>query len=121
MELDENTVIVLTGDNGFYLGAHGLAGKWYPREESIRVPLVIYDPRLPASKRGRALDQMTLNVDLAPTLLAMAGLPVPETRRGGRRRARVESPEAAIGKGTGTRAFPSPSSAHRMVLNRTGL
>lgn len=82
LSLDDNTAIVLIGDNGFYLGEHGLAGKWFPHEESIRVPLLVYDPRLPASKRGRALEQMALNVDVAPTILSMAGLPVPDGMQG---------------------------------------
>ncbi|MFN7925324.1 MAG: sulfatase [Bryobacteraceae bacterium] len=70
----ENTVIVYTGDNGFYLSEHGLAGKWLMHEESIRVPLIVYDPRLPNASRGLRRKQMTLNVDLAPTFLAAAGL-----------------------------------------------
>ena len=53
-------------------GAHGLAGKWIMYEESIHVPLIIRDPRLPASTRGRRA-QMALNIDLAPTILSMAG------------------------------------------------
>ncbi|MBK9166967.1 MAG: sulfatase [Bryobacterales bacterium] len=73
--LADNTVIVFTSDNGFYLGEHGLAGKWLMHEESIRVPLLIFDPRLPAARRGSTVDEMTLNVDLAPTLLAAASLP----------------------------------------------
>jgi len=50
--LAENTIIILLGDNGFYLGEHGLAGKWYGHQESIRVPLLVYDPRRPTDKRG---------------------------------------------------------------------
>jgi arylsulfatase A-like enzyme len=69
-----NTVIFFTGDNGFYLAEHGLAGKWFPHEESIRVPLLVYDPRLPASRRGSHVDRMALNIDLSPTVLHAAGL-----------------------------------------------
>ncbi len=79
---DDNTVIILIGDNGFYLGEHGLAGKWYGHEESIRVPLVVYDPRLPADKRGRKLSQMALSIDIAPTILSLAGLAVPKRMQG---------------------------------------
>ena len=78
----ENTVIVLMGDNGFYLGEHGLAGKWYGHEESIRVPLLYYDPRLPQPRRGQRLKAMALNVDIAPTLLDVAGEKVPTTMQG---------------------------------------
>jgi len=77
-----STVIILTGDNGFYLGEHGLAGKWFMHEESIRVPLVVYDPRLPASLRGRRRREMALNIDLAPTMLALAGAAVPPRTQG---------------------------------------
>ncbi len=79
--LDKNTVIIHTSDNGSMDGAHGLNGKWLMYEESIRVPLTILDPRLPASARGRR-QQMALNIDLATTILAMAGVSVPETMQG---------------------------------------
>lgn len=80
--LAENTVIVFAGDNGFYLGEHGLAGKWLMHEESIRVPLIVHDPRRPASERGRRAGEMALNIDLAPTILDLAGLPVPVAMQG---------------------------------------
>jgi arylsulfatase A-like enzyme len=79
---DRNTVIVFTADNGFYLAEHGLAGKWFMHEESIRVPLIIYDPRLPKAVSGVRRKQMTLNIDLAPTLLAAAGLTPPVSMQG---------------------------------------
>jgi len=79
--LDKNTVIIHTSDNGSMDGAHGLGGKWLMYEESIRVPLVIMDPRLPVSARGRR-KQMALNIDLAPTILAMAGIPASDTMQG---------------------------------------
>jgi arylsulfatase A-like enzyme len=80
--LAENTVIILIGDNGFFLGEHGMAGKWYGQEESIRVPLIIYDPRLPQSQRGATIDQISLNIDIAPTILSAAGLRVPAGMQG---------------------------------------
>lgn len=79
--LDENTVIIHTSDNGSMDGAHGLEGKWLMYEESIRVPLIIRDPRLSSATRGRR-QQMALNIDLAPTILAMAGLKVPQVMQG---------------------------------------
>jgi len=51
-------------------------------EESIRVPLIVYDPALPASARGRSVNALTLNIDLAPTLLDLAGLPAPPAMQG---------------------------------------
>lgn len=80
--LDKNTVIILIGDNGFYLGEHGLEGKWYGHEESIRVPLIVYDPRLTENQRGIKSDLMVLNIDIAPTILSLAGVPVPVSMQG---------------------------------------
>ncbi|MEP7365862.1 MAG: sulfatase/phosphatase domain-containing protein, partial [Acidobacteriota bacterium] len=74
---DRNTIIIFTGDHGFYLGEHGLAGKWFMHEEAIRTPLLVFDPRLPASRRGARVDDVTLNIDFHPTMLAMAGLQAP--------------------------------------------
>ncbi len=78
----ENTLVIFTTDNGYYHAEHGLADKWYPHQESIRVPLIIDDPRMPANARGTVDDNFTLNVDLAPTILAFAGIGVPETMQG---------------------------------------
>jgi arylsulfatase A-like enzyme len=78
----DNTVIVFTSDNGFFLGEHGLAGKWFMYEESIRTPLIIFDPRLPNEYRGTECNQMTLNIDIAPTLLEYGGVTIPAGMRG---------------------------------------
>jgi arylsulfatase A-like enzyme len=72
--LADRTAIIYTGDNGFFLGEYGLAGKWTPHEPSIRVPLLLHDPRLPPDARGTSVPQMALNIDIAPTLLELAGL-----------------------------------------------
>lgn len=80
--IDKNTVIIFMGDNGFYLGEHGLEGKWYGHEESIRVPLIIYDPRLPITKNGQKIEQIALNIDIAPTILALANTTIPHTMQG---------------------------------------
>lgn len=80
--LNSNTIIVFTSDNGHFHGDHGFWGKWLPYEESIRVPLVVHDPRVPADQRGLTRAEMILNVDLAPTILTWAGLPVPTTMQG---------------------------------------
>jgi arylsulfatase A-like enzyme len=78
----ENTLVIFTTDNGYFHAEHGLADKWYPHEESIRVPLIVRDPRLPADKRGTTNANFTLNVDLAPTLLAAAGIAAPARMQG---------------------------------------
>lgn len=81
LNLEDNTVVIFSSDNGSMWGAHGLNGKWNMYEESIRVPMMIRDPRLPASTRGHR-SQMALNIDIAPTIVAMAGLPVPGEMQG---------------------------------------
>lgn len=79
----DKTLIIVTADNGMMLGAHGLAGKWHAYEESIRVPLLIRDPRMSPSKHGTTDDSYTLNIDLAPTILGAAGIQ-PSPRMQGR-------------------------------------
>jgi arylsulfatase A-like enzyme len=81
-ELDDNTVVIFTSDHGDMQGAHGLSGKWLMYEESIRVPLIFRDPRLPPQRRGSRADGMALSIDLAPTMLALAGIPAPEAMQG---------------------------------------
>ncbi len=80
--LAENTVIIFTGDNGYALADRGLADKWFMWEEDLRLPLIVVDPRLPKSTQGSQVDTMVLNVDLAPTLLELAGVPVPRVMQG---------------------------------------
>jgi len=78
----DKTLIVFTTDNGYFHAEHGLADKWYPYEESIRVPLIIRDPRMPARARGSVNDRITLNVDLAPTIVGAAGGQIPAGMQG---------------------------------------
>lgn len=78
----DNTLVIFTTDNGYFHGEHGLADKWYPYEESIRTPLIVADPRMPVEERGTTNDALTLNVDLAPTILAAAGIAAPPGMQG---------------------------------------
>lgn len=89
----ENTIIVFASDNGAFLGEHGFWGKWLPYEESIRVPLIIYDPTLDATKRGKVVDKMVLNVDYAPTFLSYAGLQKPNYMQGADVRPLIMNPD----------------------------
>ena len=73
----DNTVIIFSSDNGSMWGAHGISGKWNMYEESIRVPMMICDPRLPESTRGTQRDQQALNIDLTATIMDIAGVPAP--------------------------------------------
>jgi arylsulfatase A-like enzyme len=82
LDIADNTIIIFMGDNGFMMGAHGVIGKWYGYEESIRVPMLIYDPGLPDKVKQIRPQQIALNIDIAPTILAMAGVPVPKNMQG---------------------------------------
>ena len=77
----DKTVIVFASDNGYFYGEHGLSvERRLAYEESIRMPLLVRYPRL--IKAGTVRDEMALNIDLAPTLLALAGVPVPSNVQG---------------------------------------
>ncbi len=78
----DNTLVIFTTDNGYFHAEHGLADKWYPHEESIRVPLIVRDPRMAAEKRGTTNDAFTLSADLAPTILAATATAAPKTMQG---------------------------------------
>jgi len=78
--LDENTIIVYTSDQGFYLGEHGWFDKRFMYEESLRTPLLIrYPAEIPA---GTTTDALVQNLDFAPTLLDYAGVKIPEDMQG---------------------------------------
>jgi len=78
----DNTVILYTSDNGYICGSHGYASKVLPFEESARVPLIIYDPRSKTSGQKLRCGALTGNIDFAPTILELAGQPVPENMDG---------------------------------------
>ncbi len=92
----ENTVIIYTSDNGFFCGSHGYGSKVLPYEESSRVPMIIYDPRHPNSGKKMRSDALTGNIDFAPTLLKLAGLPVPENMDGRDLMTLYDDPRASI-------------------------
>lgn len=73
LKLAEDTVVVYTSDNGFYLGEHGLGDKRALYEEGLRIPFIIRYPR--HFPKGGLVDEMIINQDLAPTFLDLAGLP----------------------------------------------
>jgi N-acetylglucosamine-6-sulfatase len=77
----DNTILVFTSDNGYFYGEHGLSfERRLAYEESIRMPLLIRYPK--AIKAGTVRDEFVLNLDLAPTLLELAGATVPNTMQG---------------------------------------
>lgn len=80
--LDDKTVVIFSSDHGSLLGDHGLTGKWLMYENSIRIPLIIHDPRLDPKQAAGRRDEMVLSIDLAPTMLALAGVEAPASMQG---------------------------------------
>ena len=78
LNIRDNTWIILMGDNGWFMGEHGLTSKVLAYEESMRVPFIVSGPGL----KGAVCDEMILNADIAPTFLELAGLPVPDNMHG---------------------------------------
>jgi arylsulfatase A-like enzyme len=78
--LDQNTLVIYTSDNGFFLGDHGLYDKRFMYEDSLRIPFLARWPGvIPPGSRSQA---MVLNVDFAPTFLEAAGDPMPPDMQG---------------------------------------
>ncbi len=78
--LTENTVVIYTSDQGFYMGEHGWFDKRFMYEESLRTPFVM---RYPGKiKPGSEVDEMIVNIDFAPTLIQLAGIEVPKEMQG---------------------------------------
>jgi arylsulfatase A-like enzyme len=72
--LSENTIVIYTSDNGYFLGEHTLGDKRFAYDESLRIPLLLRYPKL--GLKGKVVDEMVLNIDFAPTALDFAGEPV---------------------------------------------
>jgi arylsulfatase A-like enzyme len=77
-----NTVTFFTSDHGIQHGEHGLGGKVLLYEESLRVPMIVHDPRVPKEHRGKVSEELALSIDLAPTILELAELPVDDEMQG---------------------------------------
>jgi arylsulfatase A-like enzyme len=77
--LDKNTIIIFLGDNGYFLGERQLADKWLMYDRSLRVPMMIYDPRNP---KHRVIEDEVLNIDIAPTIFGFAGVGQPSSWQG---------------------------------------
>ncbi len=80
LNLTEDTVVVYASDNGYFLGEHCSGDKRALYDESLRIPFLVRYPRL--FGKGITVDEMVLNVDLAPTFLNLAGVPVPSEMQG---------------------------------------
>ena len=81
--LEDNTIIIFMSDHGMFYGERGLSDCWLLYEDCIRVPLIIFDPRLEETTNyGTLIEQMALNLDIAPTILELAGLDAPKVTQG---------------------------------------
>jgi arylsulfatase A-like enzyme len=78
-DLYDNTVIIYTGDQGFYLGEHDYMDKRWAYEESMRMPFIV---RYPKTIKKAEIDAIVENIDYAPTMLDFAGVPTPEYMHG---------------------------------------
>lgn len=80
--LDQNTVIIFSSDHGYFIGDRGYSGKWMAYQVSSRVPLILYDPRLPPERRGKRPTDFALNLDIPETILGLAGAKAPRGMQG---------------------------------------
>ncbi|MDU0355139.1 sulfatase-like hydrolase/transferase [Paraglaciecola aquimarina] len=76
----DNTVIIFTSDHGLFMGEQGLGGKALCYEKTTHVPLIVYDPRV--EKQGTTSQALVQSIDIAPTMLKLAGIQVPNTMQG---------------------------------------
>jgi arylsulfatase A-like enzyme len=95
--VDENTIIIYTSDHGHFLGEHGFDGKWLLYEESAHIPMIIYDPRNPVA--AQMSDEMALLIDMAPTMLDIAGATIPKDMQGESLLAQVANPAQPLREG----------------------
>ncbi len=72
--LAENTIIIFTSDHGLMLGEEGLKGKSLNYETCLSVPMIIHDPRLPEERNGQRSHALVQSIDVAPTIMTLAGL-----------------------------------------------
>jgi alpha-L-rhamnosidase len=77
--IEGNTIIIVMSDNGYFLGDRQLADKWLMYDASIRIPLIIYDPRIISPS---TIDAMALNIDVSSTILGLAGIQAPKSYQG---------------------------------------
>jgi len=91
--VSDNTIIIYTSDNGFLCGSHGYGSKVLPLEEASRAPLMIYAPSAKTTGKEFRSKKLTANIDFAPTILELAGLPIPENMDGKSLLSLLDNPE----------------------------
>ncbi|AZQ63987.1 acetylglucosamine-6-sulfatase [Flammeovirga pectinis] len=82
LKLDKNTIIVFSSDHGLLMGQYGLGGKALLYEYCTHVSTIIMDPTIPKKKRIEESDALVQSIDIAPTILAKAGVEIPESYQG---------------------------------------
>ena len=108
----DNTVIIYTSDNGYLCGSHGYGSKVLPYEESSRAPLIVYDPRHSSSGKKLRTAAVTGNIDIAPTILELAGLPIPKHVQGRSVLPLLDDPDADTRQALALTNFWGPVAAH---------
>ncbi len=126
----DKTVIIYTSDNGFLCGSHGYGSKVLPYEEASRVPLIVFDPRVkqqdsqspdsppdsPSKSSWRRCEALTGNVDIAPTILSLAGLATPDNMDGRNLMTLYQSPDATIHDSLPLINVWGPKAAHSLAV-----
>ena len=99
----ESTLVIYMGDNGFAFGEHGLIDKRTAYEESMRVPMVMQCPELFSG--GKKVPQVVANLDIAPTVLAAAGLQPPAYMEGASMLPLAQGQDVRVAQGTALRVL----------------
>ncbi|WP_282165857.1 sulfatase-like hydrolase/transferase [Cellulophaga baltica] len=82
LKLDKNTIIIFTSDHGLFSGQQGLGGKALCYEQTTHVPIIVFNPKAPKKQKGLMSDALVQTIDIAPTMLTMAGVTPPNTFQG---------------------------------------
>jgi len=118
--LADNTVIIFLSDHGLHLGEKQMKGKWTPYDESLRIPFIVYDPRTPARKRI-VKNEMVLNIDVAPTILELAGIEVPEGMDGKSLVSLLQGKERSSRKEFFFEHYCAPPTVHSLIPRNEGI
>ena len=94
--IDKNTIVIYSSDNGSFLGARMLEGKDLLYRESVRAPLIVYDPRAPKTARNKSNRVLSSTVDIAPTILDYAGIKTPDVMQGKSLRKHVHGDDVEV-------------------------
>lgn len=93
--LDKNTVVIFTSDNGFTFGEHRMGGKVLAYDSNSRIPMIVIDPRQSENK-GKEVEAISANIDIAPTILDYAGIKSPKSMDGKSIKSAIEGSEKKI-------------------------